>query len=414
MKMDIILLAVPFFFLLIIVELIMEKVRGTSYYRMSDSLMSLSTGSLSELTNALRLLVPFTVYVFIFDHFAAFQVPTNPLSWVVVFVVYDFCYYWKHRFGHEMNIMWAAHVVHHSSEEFNLSTALRQTSGSNIGFVFYLPLAVIGVDPAMLVTVAALNLVYQYWVHTQHIGRLGWAEWVFVTPSNHRGHHAQNTVYIDRNYGGVFIVWDRLFGSYQAELDHDKPVFGVRGALKSWNPVWANFQVFHQLWMDCVHTASWWYRLTIWFRRTGWRPPDVIDDYPLDKIDDLDQFEKFDIALSGGEKAYALVQYLLNATLGLVVLLNLDTLSIMQQLLIIMFITVSSYSTGAILERRPWVMKFELAKYCVLLVCGITFEVSPAFTGFACAFALVSLLVYALWQKGVIPGDSPSLTRFNP
>ncbi len=158
----------------------------------------------------------------------------------MAFVVYDFCYYWLHRLGHERNILWAAHSVHHQSEEYNLSTALRQTStGFLLSWIFYLPLAVLGVPLAVFITVAALNLLYQFWVHTRHIPKLGWYEGFFVTPSNHRAHHAQNPLYMDRNYGGVFILWDRLFGTFQQEDDAEPPVFGVTRPLASWNPLWA-------------------------------------------------------------------------------------------------------------------------------------------------------------------------------
>ncbi len=394
--MDIILLAVPGFFLLIVVELVAERIRGTNYYRLNDSLTSLSTGTLSQLMNVMQLLVPFTFYVYIYENFRLFSLPESPLVWVTAFIAYDFCYYWKHRFGHEMNIMWAAHVVHHSSEEFNLTTALRQTSGSNIGFIIYLPLALVGLDPGMLVTVGSLNLIYQYWVHTQHIDRLGWMESVFVTPSNHRGHHAQNTVYIDRNYGGVFIIWDRLFGTFQAELDHDKPVFGIRGALASWNPVWANLQIFSQLWQDCLNTKNWWHKLTIWFRRTGWRPPDVVADSPRYKLEDLESFEKFEIPLSGREKSYALLQHLVTTGMALLLLLNLDSFSAGQQLIVIAALTLGSISTGAILEQQLWSIWSEAIKYAVFLAILIWLQLGT--------LAIVMMLVATLISTALYRG----------
>ena len=200
--MDIILYAVPFFLLLIGVELIAEKAKGTDYYRVNDALTSLSAGILSQLMKLLHLLIPFTIYLFVYQNFALFSLQETAYVWLIAFVLYDFCYYWNHRVGHEVNLFWAAHVVHHSSEDYNLSTALRQTSGSFLSFLFYIPMALLGFDPKMVVTVGALNLIYQYWVHTRHIGKLGWFENWFITPSNHRVHHAQNEVYIDRNYGG--------------------------------------------------------------------------------------------------------------------------------------------------------------------------------------------------------------------
>ncbi len=164
--------------------------------------------------------------------------------------------------GHERNILWAAHSVHHQSEDYNLSTALRQTStGFLLSWIFYLPMAVVGVPLLVFVSVAALNLLYQFWVHTRHIPKLGWFEWFFVTPSNHRAHHAQNALYMDRNYGGVFIIWDRLFGSFQEEDDNEPVIFGVTTPLASWNPIWANVQFYAQLWADARRAESTWDKL---------------------------------------------------------------------------------------------------------------------------------------------------------
>jgi len=315
--MNLILYAVPLFFLLIFIELVYGKIKGTNYYRVNDSLTSLATGSINQLVNISKALIPFTVYIAVYEHFALFDMGDSPFVWLIAFVLYDLCYYWNHRLGHEMNLLWAAHVIHHSSEEYNLTTALRQTGTSFLSFVFYIPLALMGFDPLMIITVGALNLIYQFWVHTRHIGKLGWYELIFVTPSNHRGHHAQNTVYIDRNYGGVFILWDRLFGSYQEELDDDKPVFGIRGAVQSWNPVWVNVQVYSQLIQDTIHTKNWWYKLSLWFRRTGWRPPDVVEAYPLAKNDDLNVFEKYDTHVPSLLKIHCVIQYAATAAIGL-------------------------------------------------------------------------------------------------
>lgn len=407
--MELILYAIPLFFLLIGIELIAEKVRGTNYYRVNDAITSLNTGVLSQISGLLKLLIPFTFYVFLYNNFAFFKVPENTWTWIIAFVAYDFCYYWNHRLGHEMNVLWAAHVVHHSSEDYNLTTALRQTGGSVFSFVFYLPLALFGIEPLMLATVGGLNLIYQYWVHTQHIGKLGWMEWVFVTPSNHRGHHAQNTRYIDRNYGGVFILWDRWFGSYEEESDEDPPVFGIRGALRSWNPLWANFQVYHQLWQDCRRTKNPWHKVSLWFRRTGWRPPDVAAKYPLEKLE-LEQFKKFDTPLQRGEKVYALSQYLLTFAVTMAVLINLEQLGLSAQLLLFGFIILATFSTGLVLERRRSSAWVETAKYVALVSLVPVFSLSAVASVVVFLFAFANLV--ALWvlvhpnqRLGLVPLD---------
>ncbi len=230
------------------------------------------------------------------------------MTWLAAFVAYDLCYYWQHRFGHERQFLWAAHVAHHQSEEYNLSTALRQTSsGFLLGWVFYVPLFLLGVPAKMVVTVGAINLIYQFWVHTRHIPELGWYEWVFVSPSNHRVHHAQNSCYMDRNYGGVFIVWDRLFGTYQRELPEESCVYGIRGPIHSWNPWTALTHVYVDMIMDIKRTRSWRNRLKVLVARTGWQPSDVAQKWPRAK-NDLSCFERYDPPSSQWLRWYGAIQ----------------------------------------------------------------------------------------------------------
>lgn len=365
--MSIILYAVPLFFLLIFIELLLDKIKGTDYYRVNDSINSLTAGVLSRMTGIVKLLFPLTIYVVAYEHLALFQMTSSWWMWITAFVLYDFFYYWNHRFGHEVNIFWAAHVVHHSSEEYNLTTALRQSGSAFFSWIFYLPMAIIGFEPVTLITVGSLNLIYQFWVHTRHIPKLGWYERVFVTPSNHRVHHAQNQIYIDRNYGGVFIIWDRLFGSFQEELDSEKPIYGIRKALKSWNPLWANVHVYSQLFKDCWHTQYWQDKLFIWFKPTGWRPADVEKNYPLGKVD-LTQFEKFDIQLSTTNKLYSLLQYSLAVFVGLLLLLNVANFTLVEQVLAVIFVFYGSVSVGLVLENNPMAIYIEWVKYFLIMM----------------------------------------------
>ncbi|MFT7506453.1 MAG: alkylglycerol monooxygenase [Gammaproteobacteria bacterium] len=399
--MNFIIYAIPIFFLLIAIELIAEKWRKTNYYRTNDAINSLSAGVLSQMTGLLKKLIPFTLYLMVFEHIQLFTLPNQWWVWLFAFVAYDFLYYWNHRLGHEINLLWAAHVVHHSSEEYNLTTALRQSSGSIVSWVFYLPLAIIGVDPVVLISVGSLNLIYQFWVHTRHIPKLGWYELFFVTPSNHRVHHAQNQIYLDRNYGGVFIIWDRIFGTFQEELDTQKPVYGIRKALQSWNPLWANAQVYGQLFKDAIRAERWQDKVSIWFRKTGWRPADVEAKYPLTKTD-LSTFQKFDTELSLSAKLYAILQYSISAGLALVMLLSGDALSALQQLIVISFILFSSYSLGAFLEAKAYYFWLEATKSVglIALVFLITLP-KPILIGFTLAgvFAFLFLLVISHMQR---------------
>jgi sterol desaturase/sphingolipid hydroxylase (fatty acid hydroxylase superfamily) len=310
-----ILYAVPIFILLMALELVVDRWRGTGYYRWSDSINSLSVGSLSQVSG---LLIAAFGVAFVHEHFALFKssLALFTLSseslwvWVLAFFLQDLAYYWGHRFSHERNLFWAAHVVHHQSEEFNITTALRQEGTTYLTFwIFQVPmglaLALLGIPPVVLATVAVFILYYQVWVHTRLVPKLGWFEWIFVTPSHHRVHHAQNPIYMDRNHGGVLIIWDRLFGTYQEERDDEPVTFGITTPLASWNPLWANVQFYAQLWRDAVHASSWWDKLRIWFMPTGWRPADVAARYPLVKAE-RSQFVKFDVPVSAEQKIYTL------------------------------------------------------------------------------------------------------------
>jgi sterol desaturase/sphingolipid hydroxylase (fatty acid hydroxylase superfamily) len=187
----------------------------------------------------------------VFEQVALFNDPDfwqSAIGVLVALVLYDFCYYWYHRASHEVAFFWGGHVVHHQSQHYNLSTALRQTtSGVAIGWVFYLPMALIGVPPLVFGIVALIDLLYQFWVNTEHVAKLGWFDRWFCSPSNHRVHHAVNDVYVDRNYGGISVVWDRVFGSFKEEDANEPCVYGTRASLNSWDPLWANWQVYRGL-----------------------------------------------------------------------------------------------------------------------------------------------------------------------
>lgn len=401
--MNYVLYAVPVFFLLIGLELLADRWRGVRTYRTADAINSLSAGVLSITCGLLTKTVGVLTYTLAWQHLGLLAPdPASPWTWVAAFVFYDFCYYWNHRLGHERNVLWAAHSVHHQSEEYNLSTALRQTStGFIFGWIFYLPMALAGIPPLVFLTVAAMNLLYQFWVHTRHVPKLGPLEWVFITPSNHRVHHAQNPVYMDRNYGGVFILWDRLFGTFQEELDEEPVVFGVTTPLASWNPLWANLQFYAQLWQDAVRARSWWDRLRIWFMRTGWRPADVAERYPLAKPD-LARFRKYEVPLSPARTAYAALQFTLYLLGGSYLLAKGDGMGLPALLLGGGWLAFGLFAIGAWLENRPWAMGLELAR---LASCGVLAGVAgPVGLGVVTMPVGVGLGLYLVVSLGLLAG----------
>ena len=279
-KSVIITFAIPAFFVLIIIEYFYGLYVGKNTYRLNDTVTSIAIGMISRFPVMLNLGVQSVIFVYISSYLNLELLSVkNPFTWIIAFLLYDLSYYWMHRMHHEIKILWATHSVHHHGEDFNLSTALRQTStGWLWKWIFYMPMIILGVPGEVFVTVAGVNLVYQFWVHTKHIGHLGVLEKIFITPMNHGIHHAKNKEYIDANYGGVFIIWDRMFGTYIPERSDIKPVYGTATPLSSWNPIWANFQVFSIMVKDTIKTKSWKDKVKVWFAKTYWRPADCIED----------------------------------------------------------------------------------------------------------------------------------------
>jgi sterol desaturase/sphingolipid hydroxylase (fatty acid hydroxylase superfamily) len=372
--MDLIALAVPFFLLALLIELFVDWRRKTGYYRSNDAINSISAGMLDTTLGYFTKILPLLGWGFAIRHLAVFEMPLAWFDfsvrgialWVIAALAWDFSYYWFHRFSHEISILWAAHAVHHQSEDYNLSTALRQTStGFLFGWIFYLPLFILGFPFEVIVTVNAVNLIYQFWVHTQHIRHLGPLEAVLMTPSHHRVHHAQNERYIDKNYGGMLITWDRLFGTYEPEREDDPVVFGVRKPLANWNPFWANLQVYDYLLFDARKTRRWRDKIGIWFRRTGWRPADVEAAYPKGRAD-LAHFHKFDPPVSAGTRRYAVAQF----AVAIVVILWIGELFVRDGatavLVPCLFIWSLVMSLGFLNEGRAYARSFEFFR--VLLV----------------------------------------------
>ena len=282
-------------------------------------------------------------------------------TWLSCFVLYDLAYYWKHRWGHEVALFWGAHVAHHQSEDFNLGTALRQTSADFYSFIFYLPFFAAGFPGEVLFSVVSLNLIYQFWVHTEHIQKLGPLEWLLVTPSNHRVHHGRNEQYIDRNYGGVFIFWDRLFGTFQDELAEEPVIFGLSKPLKSWNPLWANGHVYWRLMLDCWHTPGLSNKLMLPLRRPGWRAPGHPSTCQSKRIHPT-KAEKFNPHINSFGRIYVFGQFLVTTGLALYTIINAPGWGYQKTLWMVGFLTCSLCAHGFWLEGRPHSVLHELLR----------------------------------------------------
>ncbi|HSP81300.1 MAG TPA: sterol desaturase family protein [Myxococcaceae bacterium] len=265
-------LAIPAFVLLIAAELAyLARHRGEDFagYTVKDSAASLSMGLGNVFINLAWKGVAFAFYLGLY-HASPLRAGSGPLAWAALLLADDFCYYWFHRIHHESRFFWASHVVHHSSQRYNLTTALRQTWTPMTSLLFWAPLPLLGFHPAMVVTAQSLSLLYQFWIHTEAIHRLGPLEWVLNTPSHHRVHHGANPRYLDRNYGGILIVWDRLFGTFQAE--DERPVYGLTKNLRTYNPVRIAFHEYAALLRDAWRPNPLPVRLGYAFRNPAWRP----------------------------------------------------------------------------------------------------------------------------------------------
>ena len=427
--MDIIEASIPLFFALIAIELGVARATHRPYYRLNDSIADLSCGVLSQLSGVFLALLTYGMFYWISTHWAIqrfLPVPAWPegnafaaragfpwfavhwpqlASWTAVFLLVDLCYYWLHRLSHEVNILWAGHVVHHSSEEYNLTVALRQSSLHGLfTWIFYMPLALLGVPWVMFIVSHGLNLIYQFWIHTREIGHLGALEWLLNTPSHHRVHHGVNPKYQDRNYAGVLITWDRLFGSFTPE--EEEPVYGITKPLATWNPVWANVHVFVEIFRNVGRTRRWQDKLKVVFGPPSWLPPDIGRPIVAPEVSTA-TFHKYDPEVPTAITRYAFAQFVAT-TLGAVVVLRFaHQLTWFQVGVLVFYFTVSLSNLGGLLERRRWVYSMELARLATLVaVAGVLLALlrfNPLPVAAVGLFGVVSLAWFARLRTVVRP-----------
>lgn len=364
--MKIMLYAIPVFFLLMGLEVLLARLKKTTLYRFGDSVSNLSCGIQQQVTGVLFKTVLFAGYVWAYEH-RIWTIPDTWWSFVLVFIGVDFFYYWFHRSTHEISVLWGTHIVHHQSEEYNLSVALRQSAiQAFAGNLFYLPLAFAGFSPASFLVMATFQTLYQFWIHTRTIGKLHPAfEYVFNTPSHHRVHHGMNPEYLDRNHGGTLILFDRWFGTFQEEAE--TPVYGVTVPLRTWNPVWA--QVDYYVWLGKRLRAApgWADRWRMLFRKPGWLPETLGGSVEAPPVS-ADTFEKFGTPIARGVYAYVLVQFVL---LLVATFLFLDKAAQSPgftplNLALSGWIVWTTGSLGGLLEGRRWARWSEALRWIVV------------------------------------------------
>ena len=337
------------------------------------------------------------IYQLLFEHFALFALDnTTWWYWVSLVLLVDFAYYWAHRMSHEVNLFWGGHVVHHQSEEYNLSVALRQSSLQVVWtFAFNLPIALLGFNTVDFVLISALNTLYQFWIHTETIGKLPrWIELVFNTPSHHRVHHGRNPKYIDKNHAGSLIIWDRMFGTFQAE--EEKPTYGITKPLNSWNAVWANMSHYADMANDMKRIPLWRDKIKYMFMKPGWLPEYLGGYRPAPDVSS-DTCQKYDTPSTLSLNLYVLFQYILCLVGTALFLFHANDFTLAEKAAITAVITITVVNCGVLFEQRKWVRYAEwlrIVAYPVLLMMLTFFMSWPAWYY---AIAVVYLVISSTW-----------------
>ena len=391
--------AVPLFFLFMAVEFFIAHLQKRQVYRLNDALVDLGCGVGEQIIGLFAKIFKIAIFTAVSTNFGLFTWASDSLwTWVVGFVGADFFYYWYHRFSHRVNFAWATHVVHHQSEDYNFAVALRQPWFTQFySWVFYIPLALLGIPPMVFVTSFAFNLLYQFLLHTRLVNKLGFFEWFMNTPSHHRVHHGVEEKYLDKNYGGVFIVWDRLFGTFQ--LEEEEPTYGILKPVKTWNPLWANVQPFADLLQRSFEMQGL-NKLILWFAPPAWEPGkgEVIPEFPPEGRD-YDRDNK-------GMHPYLFFQLAPLTIVMTWLLLFEGEIDMSLKASLAMFLILTMVSWSALVEGQSWAPLSEVSRLLVLLVYGgMAYFLIPSQSAALLMFVCWSLSVGSLlwlqraWRK---------------
>jgi sterol desaturase/sphingolipid hydroxylase (fatty acid hydroxylase superfamily) len=389
MKVDYIALSIPIFFILIGIEFLFSIRKKIRLYRLNDSITNISLGIGQQITGIFMKTALFFGYLHLYDHYRFTTLETSFVVWLILFIGVDFFYYWFHRMSHEVNALWAAHIVHHQSEDYNLSVALRQSWFQNaFSWVFYLPLALAGFHPVMFLTVSSFNTLYQFWIHTRTIGKLGPLEWILNTPSHHRVHHGSDPVYLDKNHGGTLIIWDRLFGTFKEE--EKEPHYGITAPLKSWNPVWANLHYWTDLFQMASQSKGIRNKILVFLKPPGWRPDELGGSIIPKEIDDS-QYSKFDADASKPVSKYLLTQFTVTLLLSVWVLFSAPKLEFLPLFAASSYIIFAIAVFGAMFERKSWSAAAEKWRLISTSLIFLTLFNHPAFI-----YIMTGALIYTI------------------
>ncbi len=409
----ILLIAMPAFLLLVLFEKWYGWRKKNDTVGSMDMISSLSSGVTNVTKDVIGLAFIIVSYPFLVKHLSVTTISNQFVVYLIAFVALDFSGYWVHRLQHVVNFFWNGHIIHHSSEEFNLACALRQSISAvaKIFAVFLIPAAILGVPAEVIGIVAPLHLFAQFWYHTRHIHKMGFLEKIIVTPSHHRVHHAINPEYLDKNFGQIFIFWDKWFGTFQEELPAVPPVYGITRPVRTWNPVKINFQHFWLLLQDAWHTSNWKDKFLLWFKPTGYRPEDVATKYPVHKIDDVYNFEKYTTRTSKSFLTWIWIQLLILLLFISYLFRNIASIGSPGMFVYGAFIFVYVYALTDLMDRSPYAWVWEGVKllfgFSIIVYNGDWFGVSSYSITikyvlciyFFCSFALSLLFTFSKDQE---------------
>lgn len=390
MKVDYIALSVPVFFILIGIELAWSFYKKLDYYRFNDAIANLSQGIGQQLTGIFMKTALFFGYLYIYENWRLFTLPQNIWIWLLLFLGVDFFYYWFHRMSHQVNALWAAHIVHHQSEEYNLTVALRQSWFQGwFSWVFYLPLAYLGFEPLMFLTLSAFNTLYQFWIHTRLIKNMGPLEYILNTPSHHRVHHGSNPKYIDKNHAGTLIIWDRLFGTFQKE--EEDVYYGITTPLASWNPLWANVHYWDELWNTAKKSPRWIDKINVFIKPPGWFPAHLGGFKTAPEIDTVN-YQKYNPRYQQKLVPYVVFQFVIGLVAAIAILFLYPTLAMISLVSGVIYVILTLVTCSALLEEKKWQVKFEYARLLLGILIVLLQDFPIGYQVIFCALNVLSLV----------------------
>jgi sterol desaturase/sphingolipid hydroxylase (fatty acid hydroxylase superfamily) len=359
---------IPAFFLFVGLEYWAAKRKGKAdAFTYNNSVANISIGIAERLLNLFITGSFYALYYYIYKNYALTNIPNHWAIWILLLLTTDFVWYWYHRLGHEINIFWGAHIVHHHSEDFNYTVSARITTlQAIVRNLFWCILPFIGFHPAMVIAILVVHGTYSFFTHTQMIGKLGWLEFIFITPSHHGVHHASNEKYLNKNYGDIFIFWDKLFGTFQVE--EEKPVYGLTHPLKSHSFLWQHFHYYAELWEACRRSGSFTKSVKLLLGK-----PEDLDQSIRPELEEKLLPNKVTPRFTSRFRAYVNIQ-LAFALLGLLLTtLSFQTLSDFELFLAASLIITTLINCGALLEQQRWIFYLEGIR-CLVLCGWISYE----------------------------------------